>query len=165
MRAMKEEARRDLFEAGLLDVEPSGDGDPLGTGLDAFGRINATGMDHDDLLPELIAVIRRVPMSKDLVQTALTWPASELPDPAELTGDDPWSQGPWVTEFDMGVRDTLASVGDAELSDVAIRWGSIPAVRKRSVTPDVVLDLVERLVRFAREARTNDERLYCWVSL
>jgi hypothetical protein len=153
---------------GLLDDELSDDeleDLSFGEGLAALERIDATGMHDDGLLPELIAVIRRVPVSAELVKQTSVWPVTPPPGPEGPAEDDPWATGPWVTEFDVGVRDTLAGVGDAELSDIAARWGRTDAVGRFGAEPDVLRDIVERLVRFAREARRDDEQLYCWVSL
>ncbi|MGV9351198.1 hypothetical protein ACWDSD_42075 [Streptomyces spiralis] len=168
VRAMEEETKRDMFEMGLLDVELADDelGDPsFGEGLSALGKVDATGMDDDSLLPELIAVIRRVPMSRELVKLTMVWPITPSPGPDGPAEDDPWATGPWVWEFDAGVRDTLAGVHDAELPEVAARWGRSDAVRTFGAQADVLLNLVERLTRFAREARANDEHLYCLTSL
>ncbi|WP_200842306.1 hypothetical protein [Actinomadura sp. K4S16] len=168
VRAMEEEAKRNMFEMGLLDTEPTDDefGDPpFGAGLSALGRVDATGMDDDSLLPELIAVIRRAPTSRRLVKQTLVWPISPAPGPDGPADDDAWAGGPWVWEFDVGVRDTLAGVHDTEIPEVAARWGRSEAVRKYEAQADVLLNLVERLRRFAREARENDERLYCLTSL
>lgn len=65
----------------------------------------------------------------------------------------------------MDVRDVLASVNDADLSGIAFRWGRTDAIRDLGAEPDAPLSFVERLIHFAREARTNDERLYSWMSL
>lgn len=93
VQAMKEELKQAMFEMGLLDVELPDDAlndrYPFGKGLDALERIDASGMYDDVLLYELIAVIKRVPVSRDLVKATLVWPAHEAPDPAELTGEDP----------------------------------------------------------------------------
>ncbi|MEU8121778.1 hypothetical protein AB0C21_23985 [Spirillospora sp. NPDC049024] len=168
VRAMEEEAKRIMFEEGLLGVEPPDDalGDPpFGAGLSALGKVDATGMDDDSLLPELIAAIRRVPTSRGLVEQTIVWPISPAPGPDGPAEDDAWAGGPWVWEFDVGVRDTLAGVHDTEIPEVAARWGRSEAVRKYEAQADVLLNLVERLTRFAREARENDERLYCLTSL
>jgi hypothetical protein len=164
VRAMEEETKQDMFFSGLL-------GDQLtdeeleelsqSEGLDALGRIDAKGMGSIGLLPELIAVIKRVPVSLELVKETWVWPTTPPSEPERRAEDDPWVTGPWVTQFDADIRDTLAGVDDAELPDIAARWG-----RTFGVEPEaLLLDTVEHLVRFAREARSNDEQLYCWISL
>jgi hypothetical protein len=168
VRAMEEETKRNMFEMGLLDVELPDDGTgdlSFGEGLAALEKIDAQGVYDDALLPELIAVIRRVPISRGMVEWTMVWPTTPPPGAEGPDEDDPHATGPWVTELGTGVRDTLASVDDAELSDIATRWGRTDAVREFGAEPDVLLALVERLVRFAREARANDEQLYCWTSL
>jgi len=172
VRAMDEEHRRNLFERGLLDEEfeesEGEDADPsyLGEGLRVVDGIAATGMHRPGVLPELIAAIKNVPMSPDLVKDAMVWPYGPAPDPYEVRDDDsPWTSGPWVTQFDVDVRDTLATVSDTDIAAVAARWGGTDTMREFGAAADVLQDIVTRLVGFAREAKADDEQLFRSVSL
>lgn len=52
-----------------------------------------------------------------------------------------------------------------ELPDAVRRWERTDAVRKYGVQPDALLGIAELLTRIAREARANNEQMYCKVSL
>lgn len=167
VRALTEETRRVRYELGLLEVELPESTAPeafFGSGLTAFERISSFGMERGDLLAELIAVIRRVPTSQHLVGRATVWPTTPVPAFEEFTEDDPWVTGPWVREFDTGVRDTLAGVPERDIPEVATRWGRTPAVRACGAGPGDLRAIVEQLVAFARRARAHDERIYSWHS-
>src|SRR5690349_9214251 len=74
---------------------------PVGT---AFDGVEVKGVDPTVVLGKMIAAIRQVPWSPDLVDDRLVWPAGGE--------EDPDFEGPWVTELDTSVRDALAQADD-----------------------------------------------------
>ncbi|WP_436777016.1 hypothetical protein [Yinghuangia sp. YIM S09857] len=163
VKAMDEEYRQNLFEQGLLEDDEEGEG------LRAVDKTDATGMHELGVFPELIAAIKGVPVADDLVKSDVVWPYGPQPDLDEPTDgegpESPWTSGPWVTQFDVDVRDALASVRDEDVAAVAARWGDTDVMREFGATADVLRDIVARLASFAKEAEAEGEQLYCWVCL
>lgn len=157
--AMRVELRRNLIELDM--IEPT-DADDDATGLAAFDSVHATGLWEHALLGELIAVIRRVPYDEGLANQEMVWPNGSREFEGFEAYDEP---GPWVTGFDIEFRDTLADVPDAEIAEIARCWGGTGAAVEFGASPEVLRDIVDRFVHFARDARMKGNRLYLWVSL
>jgi hypothetical protein len=107
----------DYFRAPDADtvrrvVEASDGCTPMG---EVFDGIDAKGVDPAIVLGMLIAAIRQVPWSPDLVRERLVWPAGGEQDLDH--------EGPWVTELNSSARDVPARAGD--LPRVAQEWARI----------------------------------------
>ncbi|GAA2748642.1 hypothetical protein [Kitasatospora cinereorecta] len=139
-------------------------GSPLGGPGAGFAGVEAKHVDPTVLLGQLVAAVRRIPWQLDLVATRTVWPTGPAPGPdGPAEEDDPWLTGPWVEETDGAVRDVLADVPDHEIAAVAARWAR--AEEWHGATGEELRPLVEDLVRLARQARAEGERLYCWICL
>ncbi|ADD43381.1 hypothetical protein [Stackebrandtia nassauensis] len=141
------------------------DGDPLVNGEHAvFEGVEAKGVDAPIVLGALIAAIRQVPWSADLVAETMVWPTTPMPGPdGPAAEDDPWATGPWVSRLDPAVRDTLADALDAALPDTVARWARTEELYGASA--EDLLPVAQSLVTLARRARDDDQQLYCWVCL
>ncbi|MFI7419326.1 hypothetical protein [Nonomuraea sp. NPDC049684] len=131
----------------------------------AFDVVETKWIDPTGSLGELVAVIKGVPYSNDLVETVTLFPPSEGAPKTEdewlaLPEDSPYREGPEIDELSVSVRDALAEVDDDRLPEIAQRW------MKEDVSSfhdgDYVLDLVKEFVALARRAKESDELLYCW---
>ncbi len=136
----------------------------------AFDGVAAKGVDPYDVLGQLIALIRRVPTwAPNLVQAIdISPPPETKPGSAEeydgLPEDSPWKTGPWLIELNGSVRDALATVDDARVSDLAARWAQIEELGG-VLTADDARALIGDLVGLARRTRESRNRLYCWTCL
>lgn len=122
---------------------------PVGT---AFDGVEAKGVDPTVVLGRMIAAIRQVPWSSDLVDDRLVWPAGGEED-ADF-------DGPWVTELDTSVRDALAQADD--LPRVAQEWARI---EEHDIDVAHAQEFIESMVGLARRAREAGELMFCWTSL
>ncbi|TDD81507.1 hypothetical protein [Actinomadura rubrisoli] len=141
------------------------DGGPLvGTRSPAFDGVEAKGIDVCVVLGQLIAAIKQVPWTVELVEEKTVWPATPPPGPDDLGDEnDPWGTGPWVSELDNTTRDALAGVFDADVSRVVTEW--VQAEELAGVRADDIEPLAKELVHLARRARDAGDRLYCWTCL
>jgi hypothetical protein len=140
------------------------DGGPLvGVRDPAFDGVEAKGVDPAVVLGKLIAAIKQVPWSVHLCEETTVWPVSEPPGPEGPEDDDPWADGPWVSELDDAVRDVLAGVRDADVPKLVAEW--VRAEELYGARADVIEPLAEELIQLARRARDAGERLYCWICL
>jgi hypothetical protein len=124
---------------------------PMG---EVFDGVEAKGVDPAVVLGMLIAAIRQVPWSPDLVRQKLVWPPGGEPDRGH--------EGPWVTELNASARDVLAEAGD--LPRVAREWARIEELGGHVDVADAQA-FIETLAGLARQAREADELLFCWMSL
>ncbi|GLW64349.1 hypothetical protein Arub01_25930 [Actinomadura rubrobrunea] len=130
---------------------------PVGGEHSIFDGVETKNVDPPIALGTLIAAIRRVPWHGDLVHETPVWPTSPGPDGPQF--DDDWP-GPWVLHLDVGVRDTLAGVRDADIPRLAAEWAQ--AEELDQANPEDLRPLIEELVQLARNARDAGEQLYCW---
>ncbi|MFI2203186.1 hypothetical protein ACH47Z_20840 [Streptomyces sp. NPDC020192] len=145
-------------------LERTEGGSPVCPGPGVFDGVEAKRLDPDVVLGELIAAIRRVPWSVDLVTEKSVWPTTPTPGPdGPASDEDPWATGPWVTELGTGARDTLAGIPDAEVPAAVARW--VECEELRGTRAEDVRPLAEELIRLARRASDAGERLYCWICL
>ncbi|MEU6506126.1 hypothetical protein [Streptomyces sp. NPDC046942] len=145
-------------------LERTDGGSPVLPRPGVFDGVEAKRLDPDLVLGELIAAIRGVPWSVDIVSETCVWPATPAPGPDGPAGDDdPWATGPWVTELGTDVRDTLAAVPDAEVPAAVARWAECEELR--GTEAEDIRPLAEELIQLARRAHEADELLYCWMCL
>jgi hypothetical protein len=146
----------DYFRAPDADavrrVVDAGDGcTPMG---EVFDGIDARRVDPAIVLGMLIAAIRQVPWSPDLVRERLVWPAGGEQDLDH--------EGPWVTELNASARDALAEAGD--LPRVAREWARIEELGGHLDVAEAQA-FIETMAGLARRAREADELMFCWMSL
>ncbi|MFF4010582.1 hypothetical protein [Streptomyces sp. NPDC001717] len=121
-------------------------------------------MDPTVVLAMLIAAIRQVQWRVDLVEEVTVWPASPVPCPdGPEDEDDPWVTGPWVSELNPLVRDTLAAVRDSEVPTIVARW--VQAEELHGARVEDMQPVAEEIILLARRALEAGEQLYCWMSL
>ncbi|WP_406179890.1 hypothetical protein [Streptomyces sp. NBC_01006] len=145
-------------------LERTDGGSPLGAEPPAFDGVEAKHVDPTIVLAMLIAAIRQVEWRVELVGETTVWPASPAPGPdGSQDEDDPWMTGPWVSELDPLVRDTLAAVRDDELPAIVARW--VQAEELHRAHADDMQPVAEGIVLLARRAREAGEQLYCWMCL
>jgi hypothetical protein len=139
------------------------DAQPTFDGIEAKG-----GVDPSVVLGQLVALIRGVRWTPELASTEWVWPPEEqLPDVAlsPTSEEEPAVEGAWVEELGVEVRDTLASVEDARLPELAARWAQIEEFPRYTDTASAALELATDLIALARRARAAGDRLYCWTCL
>ncbi|PZG14029.1 hypothetical protein [Nonomuraea aridisoli] len=130
-----------------------------------FDVVETKWVDPNGSLGSLVAVMKGVPYSNDLVETVALYPPPEGTPKTEaewlaLPEDSPYREGPEIEELSATARDALAEVDDARLAEVARRWTTEPL--SGFDDGDRVLDLVKELVALARRAKDSDQLLYCW---
>lgn len=130
-----------------------------------FDVVETKWVDPSGSLGSLVAVIKGVPYSNDLVKTVTLYPppggAPQTEDEwLALPEDSPYREGPEIEELPVSARDTLAEVDDARLPEVAQRWTIEPLSTLDE--GDDVLSLVKEFVTLARRAKESDQLLYCW---
>ncbi|WP_327135982.1 hypothetical protein OG311_38555 (plasmid) [Streptomyces sp. NBC_01343] len=81
----------------------------------------------------------------------------------DAASDDPWVTGPWVSELDPLVRDTLAAVRASEVPTIVARW--VQAEELHGARAEDMQPVAEEIVLLARRALDADERLYCRMCL
>ncbi|WP_106243638.1 hypothetical protein [Nonomuraea fuscirosea] len=131
-------------------------------GRPAFDTVESKWFNPWDSLSGLIAVIRNVPYSSDLVRTVELYPPPENApktdqELAALPEDSPYLVGPGMEELPVDVRDTLADVSDGRLGELGERWAA-----ENGSDPDSLAGLIAELRDLARRARDEDQSLYCW---
>ncbi|WIX89642.1 hypothetical protein [Amycolatopsis sp. DG1A-15b] len=146
----------DYFRAPDADavqrVMSASDGcSPMG---EVFDGVDAKGIDPTVVLGMMVAAIRKVPWSPDLVEQKLVWPPGGEQDLDH--------EGPWVAELNASARDVLAEAGD--LPRVAQEWARIEELGGHLDVRDAQA-FIETMVGLAGRAREADELLYCWMSL
>jgi hypothetical protein len=134
-----------------------------------FDRVEAKGIDPNVVLGQLVAFTRRVPWEPNIVGDVPVWPPRETRPTNEaeynaLPEDSRWKTGPWLTELGVPARDTLATVDDARLPDLAAQWAQIEEFGGFAETGEL-LEIMTDLVALARRARDAGEQLYCWTCL
>ncbi|WP_328923520.1 hypothetical protein OG429_02010 [Streptomyces sp. NBC_00190] len=121
-------------------------------------------MDPAVVLAMLTAAIRQVQWRVDLVEETTVWPTSAVPGPDDPEdADNPWVTGPWVSELNPLVRDTLAAVRDSEVPAIVSRW--VQAEELHGAHAGDMQPVAEEIIRLGRRAREAGEQLYCWVCL
>src|SRR5690242_11156167 len=143
----------DYFRAGdvasVVQALERTDGGPL-VGLQdpAFDGVEANGVDTVVVLGKLVAAIRQVQWSADLVEDTTVWPATPPPGPGGPADEgDPWASGPWVTMLDTSVRDILARVHDADVRNLVAEW--VQAEELHGALAEDMQPLAEELIRLA----------------
>jgi hypothetical protein len=148
----------------MLAVELVG---PLGP-EPAFDGVATKNMDPPVVLGKLVAFIRGVPWGVRVLSIAVVWPSGPKPvtkqEFDQLPEDSPWRHGPWLHELDKEARDTLASVDNARMPELAVMWANIEEL-KGYVSIESMLTLIDDLVGLARRARDAGDHLYCWSIL
>ncbi|TMR12364.1 hypothetical protein ETD86_32805 [Nonomuraea turkmeniaca] len=134
-------------------------------GVPAFDAVETKWFAPWDSLAQLIALIRNVPYTDDLVQTVDLYPPPEGAPKTEeewdsLPEDSPYLVGPGIEELPADVRDTLADVPDARLIELGEQWAADDGSDPRQLST-----LIRELRDLARRARSEDQLLYCWSSL
>ncbi|MEU9720830.1 hypothetical protein [Streptomyces sp. NPDC047976] len=156
---------RAVDAASVVEVlERADGGSPLGAGPPVFDGVQAKHVDPTVVLALLIAAIRQVQWRVDLVEEVTVWPASPVPGPdGPEDEDDPWVTGPWVSELNPLVRDTLAAVRDSEVPTIVARW--VQAEELHGARVEDMQPVAEEIILLARRALEAGEQLYCWMCL
>lgn len=135
-------------------LEPDGD-------LEGFEGMEGSGIDPVVVLGTLVATIKEVPWSVDLIEDRPIWPDPGPDGPDE--NYDPLSEGPLVSELGTDTRDTLAGLTDERLPDVVAQWARSEELA--GVEADDLVPVTEALRELSSRAKAADEQLYCWISL
>lgn len=145
-------------------LERADGGSPLAAGPPVFDGVETKHVDPAIVLAMLIAAIRQVQWRVDLVKETTVWPTSPAPGPdGSEDEDDPWVTGPWVSELDPQVRDTLAAVRDSEVPAIVARW--VRAEELHGARVEDMQPVAEELILLAGRALEAGEQLYCWMCL
>lgn len=145
-------------------LERADGGSPLVAEPPVFDGVEAKHVDPTVVLAMLIAAIRQVQWRVDLVEEVTVWPTSPAPRPdGPEDEDDPWVTGPWVSELNPLVRDTLAAVLDSDVPAIVARW--VQAEELHGASVEDMQPVAEEIILLAGRAREVDEQLYCWMCL
>ncbi|MER7005311.1 hypothetical protein ABT297_20005 [Dactylosporangium sp. NPDC000555] len=128
------------------------DGGPAGAGNSATAdAIDLKGIDPTVMLAQLVCFVRGVEWSVDVIEEHLVWSRNE-------------SAGPWVFSIGDDVRDTLASITEAQMPGLSARWGRTEELAWDGPLPDdAMLPVIEQISALARRARDAGDHVYCWV--
>ncbi|GAA3569415.1 hypothetical protein GCM10022419_057890 [Nonomuraea rosea] len=131
-------------------------------GIPAFDAVETKWLAPWGSLADLIALIRNVPCTHDLVQTVDLYPPPEdAPKTDEewdaLPEDSPYFAGPGIEELSADVRDSLADVPDERLIELGRQWAADDDSDPRQLSR-----LIAELRDLARRARSEEQLLYCW---
>ncbi len=153
----------------VMDL-PGGAVGAAAAGEPALDVVDAKGVDPAIIFGQLIALIRSVPWTPDVISTTMVWPPpdtapSSAEEAAALSADSPWATGPWLEEIDIETRDTLAALDDDRLQEIATEWAQIEEFAYYSNPGDGLRELISELTGLARRARDAGDRLYCWTCL
>jgi hypothetical protein len=146
----------DYFRATAESALDAADrpGGPLatdGSGA-AFDGVAARGIDPVVTLGQLVAFIRGV-----------TW-TPELVDAAEVARSR--VSGTWIELLGEQVRDWLADADDDALPEIVVKWSQLEEFAPADDADEgELLALVADLVALARRARAAGQGLYCWCCL
>ncbi|GAB3444385.1 hypothetical protein [Actinophytocola sediminis] len=148
------------------------DGGPLSTdGGEGLDGVQARGIEPFRTLGTLVALAQNTHWTLDTVPFVFVWPpAADEPTSLEeyenLPVDSPWKNPPaTLQELGIPVRDTLASITDDQLPDLATHWAHSEELSQYSdSTPATIRPLATALVELARQARDTNQMLYTWSS-
>jgi hypothetical protein len=129
--------------------------------VEVFDGLDLNGIDPPVILGTLVAAIKDVPWSVDVLGDRPVWPD---PGPDGPDADyDPLSTGPMVLKLSADARDALAGLPDDRLPDLAAQWAESEELA--GVDPADLRPVIDLLRQLARRAKAADELLYCWICL
>jgi hypothetical protein len=115
--------------------------------------VEAKGVDDAVILGKLIALARGAEWDLKTSDSALVWTEDE-------------AEGPWLTALADSTRDTLGSIQDDQLDELAAGWSQIEEFTRFSpVSADELRPGVVDFVGLARRALDAGDHLYCWMCL
>ncbi|WP_052423114.1 hypothetical protein [Nonomuraea candida] len=131
-------------------------------GVPAFDAVDAKGIDPGVILGQLVALVRDVPYSLDLVRTVTVYPPPEdAPATTEeweaLPEDSPYKEGPGIEELPADVRDTLAGIPDGRLDELAERWERIEEFADVPPAGGYLREVITGLRGLAQRAQQEDQ--------
>ncbi|MFI6392300.1 hypothetical protein [Nonomuraea sp. NPDC050540] len=134
-----------------------------------FDSVDAKWIDPQIILGQLIAFVRDVPFTLDLVSTAVLYPPPEgAPRTVEeldaLPESSPYREGPEIDELTSDVRDTLAGIPDERLAELGQQWAQVEEFIG-TPDPEYLATLIEELRGLARRAQDEQQMIYCWMSI
>jgi hypothetical protein len=114
--------------------------------------VDAKGIDSAVIFGKLVALARGTEWNVKTSGTSLVWSEDE--------------EGPWLEALADSTRDTLASIQDEQLDELAARWSQIEDFTRFSpVSADELRPGVVNFVRLARRALDAGDHLHCWICL
>ncbi|SEG76583.1 hypothetical protein SAMN05444920_104397 [Nonomuraea solani] len=133
-------------------------------GMPAFDAVDAKGIDPDVTLGQLIALVRGIPYSPDLVRTVTVHPP---PEEWEALPDDSLyeKEGAVIEELPADVRDTLAGIPDDRRGEFAELWAQIDDDPDIPSAAGRLLEVVTELRGLAQRAQREDQLIYCWMAV
>jgi hypothetical protein len=139
----------DRATAATVADRPGGPLATDGSGAAAFDGVAARGIDPVVTLGQLVAFVRGVSWTPELVGAA------------EISRSS--ASEAWVERLGEPVRDWLAGVADDALPEIVVKWSQIEEFVPADEPDDAELfALVTDLVALARRARAAGDQLYCW---
>lgn len=142
-------------DAAAIRLIEDHDGGPVAVRGDdsTVDAIDLKGIEPAVTLGKLVSFVRGISWEVDLVGLRLLWSGHE-------------QEGPWLMSLDNATRDTLATIADAQMPELAARWGRIEELAWADPLPDgQMLPVIEEVVALAQRARDAGENLYCWCCL
>lgn len=139
-------------------------------GVPTFDAVDAKWIEPQVKLGQLVALVRDVPFSPELVQTITVYPPPEgapatIEEWEALPDDSPYKEGPGIEELPADVRDTLADIPDGRLGGLAEQWEQTEEFARRPPGEGYLLGVVTELRGLARRAQKEDQMIYCWIAV
>ncbi|MBB5774027.1 hypothetical protein [Nonomuraea jabiensis] len=139
-------------------------------GVPSFDAVDAKGIDPNVILGQLIAVVKEIPYSLDLIQTITVYPPPEaapatIEEWEALPDDSPYKEGPGIEELSVDVRDTLAGIPDSRLGELTERWEQIEEFADFPPARGFLLQVLTELRDIAQRAQKEDQMIYCWIGV
>jgi hypothetical protein len=137
-------------------------------GVPTFDAVDAKWIDPGVMLGQLIALVRDVAFSLDLVQTITVYPPPEgapatMEEWEALPEDSPYKDGPGIEELPADVRDTLAGIPDSRLDELVEHWEQIEEFADVPPADGYLLEVLTGLRGLAQRAQEEDQAIYCWI--
>lgn len=159
----------DRQAAVIMPEQPRAVDDPP-PGRPVFDAVETKWISPWEALAQLVALVRDVPPTGDLVRTVVLYPPPQgAPQTDEewgaLAEDSPYFIGPGIEELPVDVRDTLADVPDERLVELGERWAESDEDSMFGAEPAHLAELIAELRGLARRARDEGQLIYCWSSL
>ena len=75
------------------------------------------------------------------------------------------AEGPWLYVLPVGLRDSIAAIGPADIPTVADAWAKGEEAENRGLTTDIAERLLAQIQKLAVQAHAEEKPLLLWISM